>query len=142
MQIGNDRVVKIMMVANVLYEPPIWKPFDFTDYYGAKTGYYAFVDGMLVFKSQVLDIRSTPSSSISDSPTLFCQLPDEYTNYKVLSNPSGYIAISGGSTYFGNAVTSVDSSNHLYLDVLLTNGASGYMIGLNLAKLQISCERK
>lgn len=143
MQIGQDKIVKVMMGTNVLYEPSSWKPFNFTDAKGAGSGYYAFADGVLIFKSQMVVLKSKWSQNIDTSPTLFCQLPDEFIGYKVVAEPSGGFAVSGGSVaYYGDAVTSIDATNRLFMDMRLYNGASGYATNVNLAGLQISCERK
>lgn len=144
MQIGQNEVVKVMMGTHVLYEPSSWNKVNFTtEYSGAGSGTYAFVDGLLVFKSQFITLTSNSSQMISSSPTPFCKLPSEFTNYKVVATPSGSIAIGDGSrSYFGDVVASIDGSNQLYMDMLLHNSANGYNVAVNLSGLQISCERK
>lgn len=141
MQIGQDKVVKVLMGNNVLYEPPVWKSFTFKDYKGSNQGMYAYIDGVMVFKNQIITLRSRFANDVGSSPTLFCQLPDEFTNYKVVATPIGGFPVSGGDSYYGHMVSSVDG-NSLYADFELSNGASGYSTTLNLAGLQISCERK
>lgn len=148
---GGKEVTKVMLGPNVIYEKEKWESivYKIEDSTGTVTdvpGNFMYVNGIIIFKSQNLNILN--DNSDSGKKRLLATLPPQFSNISVLT--CGTQNGSHGNDYASTIETlPLVEGNNIYINVFEFeadgNQRAGYRSGtspFNPAWLQLSADRK
>lgn len=148
---GGKEVTKVMLGPNVIYEKEKWESivYKIEDSTGTVTdvpGNFMYVNGIIIFKSQNLNILN--DNSDSGKKRLLATLPPQFSNISVLT-----CGTQNGS-HTNNSASTIETlplveGNNIYINVFEfksdSNNWAGYTgntCPFNPAWLQLSANRK